>query len=191
MILRPYQEAARTAVYEHLRTRDDHTCVVMPTGSGKSPLMAALCKDAVLQWNGRVLILAHVKELLEQAADKLLADPVTLADVLFVLCQDEAAAKSITEEDFGRALGGDALALAAEAFVEELVDFFPDARARTGLRRLLAAGKQVGASLLAKAEATLDRLDPEAEATAWLASRTNSPGSPASSQDPSRSANSS
>jgi DNA repair protein RadD len=28
-------------------------------------------KDAVLRWNGRVLILAHVKELLEQAAEKL------------------------------------------------------------------------------------------------------------------------
>jgi DNA repair protein RadD len=73
MILRPYQEVAWAAVYEHLRTRDDHPCVVMPTGSGKSPLMAALCKDAALQWQGRVLILAHVKELLEQAADKLRA----------------------------------------------------------------------------------------------------------------------
>ena len=33
--------------------------------------MATICRDAVQQWNGRVLILAHVKELLEQAADKL------------------------------------------------------------------------------------------------------------------------
>src|SRR5262249_12643193 len=34
-------------------------------------LMAAICKDAVTQWDGRVLILAHVKELLTQTADKL------------------------------------------------------------------------------------------------------------------------
>jgi DNA repair protein RadD len=71
--LRPYQEAARAAVYEHLRTRDDNPCVVIPTGGGKSPLMASMCKDAVLLWSGRVLILAHVKELLEQNADKLRA----------------------------------------------------------------------------------------------------------------------
>jgi hypothetical protein len=33
--------------------------------------MASICRDAVTQWDGRVLILAHVKELLEQAVDKL------------------------------------------------------------------------------------------------------------------------
>nr|BDD45929.1 hypothetical protein 8 [Pseudomonadaceae bacterium] len=33
--------------------------------------MASICKDAVGIWDGRVLILAHVKELLEQTADKL------------------------------------------------------------------------------------------------------------------------
>ncbi len=33
--------------------------------------MATICRDAVTQWNGRVLILAHVKELLEQTAEKL------------------------------------------------------------------------------------------------------------------------
>ncbi|MFK5283230.1 DEAD/DEAH box helicase family protein, partial [Lacticaseibacillus paracasei] len=30
-----------------------------------------MCKDAVTQWNGRVLIVAHVKELLEQSVEKL------------------------------------------------------------------------------------------------------------------------
>lgn len=69
--LRPYQEEAKAAVYEHLRTRIDHPCVVIPTAGGKTPVMASICKDAVLQWNGRVLVLAHVKELLEQTADKL------------------------------------------------------------------------------------------------------------------------
>jgi DNA repair protein RadD len=33
--------------------------------------MASICKDAVGLWGGRVLILAHVKELLEQTAEKL------------------------------------------------------------------------------------------------------------------------
>ena len=45
--------------------------MVIPTAGGKTPVMAAICRDAVTQWNGRVLILAHVKELLEQAVEKL------------------------------------------------------------------------------------------------------------------------
>lgn len=71
LTLRPYQEAVKTAVYDHLRLRDDNPCAVVPTAGGKTPIMASICKDAVGAWNGRVLILAHVKELLEQSADKL------------------------------------------------------------------------------------------------------------------------
>jgi DNA repair protein RadD len=73
LLLRPYQEAAKNAVYEHLRTRDDNPSVVIPTAGGKTPVMASLCKDAVGLWGGRVLVLAHIKELLEQAAGKLAA----------------------------------------------------------------------------------------------------------------------
>jgi len=69
--LRPYQREAVEAVYAYLRTHDDNPVVVIPTAGGKTPVMATICKDAVTRWNGRVLILAHVKELLEQAADKL------------------------------------------------------------------------------------------------------------------------
>ncbi len=69
--LRPYQTEAVSAVYDHLRQRDDHPCVVIPTAGGKTPVMAHICRDVVTRWNGRVLILAHVKELLEQAVDKL------------------------------------------------------------------------------------------------------------------------
>ncbi len=71
MELRPYQREAVEAVYQHLRARDDHPCVVIPTAGGKTPVMATICRDAVSLWNGRVVILAHVKELLQQALDKL------------------------------------------------------------------------------------------------------------------------
>lgn len=70
LTLRPYQQQAIDAVYHHLRVRDDNPCVVIPTGGGKTPVIATICRDAVA-WQGRVLILAHVKELLEQSADKL------------------------------------------------------------------------------------------------------------------------
>ncbi|HMQ16943.1 MAG TPA: DEAD/DEAH box helicase family protein, partial [Phycisphaerae bacterium] len=71
MVLRPYQREAVDAVYEFLRTRDDNPCVVIPTAGGKTPVMATICRDAVQRWGGRVLILAHVREALEQAAEKL------------------------------------------------------------------------------------------------------------------------
>jgi DNA repair protein RadD len=71
MELRPYQREAVESVYAYLRAYDDNPCVVIPTGGGKTPVIATICRDAVSQWGGRVLILAHVKELLEQATDKL------------------------------------------------------------------------------------------------------------------------
>ncbi len=71
LTLRPYQQEAVDAVYQHLRSRDDNPVVVIPTGGGKTPVMATICRDAVQTWNGRVLILAHVKELLQQSVDKL------------------------------------------------------------------------------------------------------------------------
>ena len=70
MELRPYQREAVEAVYNHLREKKNNPCVVLPTGTGKSLVLAQIAKDAVTLWGGRVLILAHVKELLEQNADK-------------------------------------------------------------------------------------------------------------------------
>ena len=73
MELRPYQSEAVEAVYNHLRTKDNNPCVVLPTGTGKSIVIAKIVSDAVKNWNGRALILAHVKELLEQNAGKIKA----------------------------------------------------------------------------------------------------------------------
>lgn len=73
MELRPYQQAAVDAVYNHLRSKDNNPCIVLPTGTGKSVVIAKIVSDSVQQWNGRVLILAHVKELLEQNSGKVKA----------------------------------------------------------------------------------------------------------------------
>ena len=73
MELRPYQAEAVEAVYNHLRTKDNNPCIVLPTGTGKSVVIAKIVSDAVSQWGGRALILAHVKELLEQNAGKVKA----------------------------------------------------------------------------------------------------------------------
>ena len=71
--LRPYQRDAVNAVYGHLRDKDTNPCVVIPTAGGKSLCIAQVAKDAVTLWGGRVMILAHVKELVEQNAGKLKA----------------------------------------------------------------------------------------------------------------------
>ena len=71
LTLRPYQQDAVDAVYRYLRDHDDNPVVVIPTAGGKTPILATICRDAVQKWNGRVLVIAHVKELLQQSADKL------------------------------------------------------------------------------------------------------------------------
>jgi len=70
MELRKYQSETVDAVYQYLNTRKGNPCAVIPTGGGKTPIMATLCKD-VAGWDGRTLILANSKELLQQSADKL------------------------------------------------------------------------------------------------------------------------
>jgi hypothetical protein len=121
----------------------------------------------------------------------LVADPVRLADVLYCLCRDEAEARHVSDEDFGRALAGDALLHAADALVEELVDFFPDARTRDGLTKVLAAGRKVRDAILAHATAAAEAIDPAAEARRWIASSGTAPGSSASTPAPSPSGSSS
>ena len=72
--LRYYQTEATNAVYAHLQQKPDtNPCAVLPTGAGKSIVIAKIVSDAATLWNGRILILAHVKELLEQNAAKIAA----------------------------------------------------------------------------------------------------------------------
>lgn len=66
MKLRNYQQHAVDAAINHFKQSQDSAVIVMPTGSGKSIVIAELAKVA----NGRVLILTHVKELVEQNAEK-------------------------------------------------------------------------------------------------------------------------
>ena len=62
MKLRPYQQDAVDAVIHHFRRRSEPAVLVLPTGAGKSLVIAELARKA----KGRVLVLAHVKELVAQ-----------------------------------------------------------------------------------------------------------------------------
>lgn len=73
-MLRDYQQRAINQLYLWFENnKTGNPCLVMPTGSGKSHVVAALCKDALQNWpETRVLMLTHVKELIEQNAEKML-----------------------------------------------------------------------------------------------------------------------
>ena len=60
--LRDYQQQAVTNVIKFFQKKRDPALIVLPTGAGKSLVIAELARIA----NGRVLVLAHVKELVEQ-----------------------------------------------------------------------------------------------------------------------------
>ncbi|EGR0760305.1 DEAD/DEAH box helicase [Vibrio parahaemolyticus] len=60
--LRPYQADSVKAVIHYFRKHSTPAVIVLPTGAGKSLVIAELARLA----KGRVLVLAHVKELVEQ-----------------------------------------------------------------------------------------------------------------------------
>ena len=69
--------------------------------------------------------------------ERLVADPVTLCDALYAACKPQADAEGITDEAFGEAMAGDAIEHASKALVEELIQFFPNARERAALSRVV------------------------------------------------------
>jgi DNA repair protein RadD len=72
-MLRDYQQRTIDQLYAWFSAGNaGNPCLVLPTGSGKSHIVAALCKDALQNWpETRVLMLTHVKELIEQNAEKM------------------------------------------------------------------------------------------------------------------------
>lgn len=64
--LRPYQQKAVDNTISYFKKKRDPALIVLPTGAGKSLVIAELAKVA----KGRVLVLAHVKELVEQNCEK-------------------------------------------------------------------------------------------------------------------------
>lgn len=64
--LRPYQQEAAQSVIKYFQKKRDPALIVLPTGAGKSLVIAELARIA----KGRVLNLSHVKELVEQNHEK-------------------------------------------------------------------------------------------------------------------------
>ena len=64
--LRDYQQEAVDATLKHFRKSNDAAVIVLPTGSGKSLVIAELARLA----NRKILVLTHVKELVDQNHQK-------------------------------------------------------------------------------------------------------------------------
>ena len=86
--------------------------------------------------------------------ERMVSDPILLCDILYVLVKPEADAKGISDEDFGRAMAGDAIDRACQAFIGELVDFFPTGR-REVLAQAVAKVRQIEAKVCDRAMARL------------------------------------
>ena len=118
---------------------------------------------------------------------RLIADPVLLVDVLYVVCKDQADQAGVTDEQFGQAMAGDVIDAATKALLEELADFTPSPRDRARARKVIdATWKLIDRAqdlLDAKAEKELPAAI-EAAMSVLGSSSTNSPASSEPTQDP-------
>jgi len=72
MKLRYYQEEAVDSIYQYFATQAGNPIVAMPTGTGKSVIIAEFCRRVLENYPGqKILVATHVKELIEQNHKKL------------------------------------------------------------------------------------------------------------------------
>lgn len=100
-------------------------------------------------------------------------DPLLLCDVLYVVCQQQAEERQVSDADFGRGLAGDVITDATSAFLQALVDFFPSGKSQM-LRRVLAKWEAVQARGLSHAQQILDSPQLEAKIDSILNKATDS-----------------
>jgi len=128
--------------------------------------MAEFIDNAERKWSIQVNISAvkRVKallgvDLLELAGgdllQRLVQDPVLLADVIYALIKPQADADGVTDEDFGAALAGDAIAEATTAMLEALADFFPSPKSGL-IRKTIEKIRGAEAKAMAAGEKMID-----------------------------------
>jgi hypothetical protein len=92
----------------------------------------------------------------------LMADVVLLVNVVFLLCDEQAAAIKVTDEEFGRSLGGDAITDMVDAFIEAYCCFCPS-RLRLPLRTLAEKVRTMELTASTKLNGLLMELDLDKE----------------------------
>jgi len=129
----------------------------------------------------RGLVDVNLLDILDgQLIERLYRDPVLLCDVVYAVCKPEADAQSVSDEDFGRAMAGDAIEQATKALLEELVNFSPSPRDRANLQRVLETTWRVMDKARDLVEARLATVDAaQIVAQALVTSGTSSGSAPA------------
>jgi hypothetical protein len=147
----------------------------------------AINVDAIKRVKG--LLDVNLLEIVEGTLiEKLIRDPVLLCDVIYAVCKPQADEQNISDEDFGRAMAGDAIEHATRALLDELVGFSPkperSGEPAAGAARRLAgdgSGPRPGRSP-AEQRPTRNGADRDRKLDAQLATANDSSGSvPASS----------
>jgi hypothetical protein len=121
----------------------------------------ALSIDAVK----RVKHLLHVDLLTPETGDppvltRLGTDIILLCDVIFVLVKPQADAAGVTDEEFGAALGGEAIMAAQTAFYEELILFF-QGLGRSDLAKAVDTQRRIIDLAISGVEMRLGNIDAE------------------------------
>ena len=93
--------------------------------------------------------LADVTEGAPPLMTRLATDIVLLCDVIYAIAKPQADQQSVTDEQFGQALGGDAIQAAHDAFWEALADFFRHLRRADQVRAIEKQQKLIGAAVAA------------------------------------------
>ena len=83
-------------------------------------------------------------------------DVILLCDILYVVNRSQAKEYGIDDVQFGRNLYGDALENATRAFMEEMINFFPNQRTRQLLTKAMTKGQERMDKALDLAEKSLE-----------------------------------
>jgi hypothetical protein len=85
-------------------------------------------------------------------------DALTLVNVIYVVCKEQADSRGIKDEDFGRLFTGDAIEDATNALIEGITDFFPPRR-RAVLAKGIQKMRELEDAALKRAESQIEEMD--------------------------------
>ena len=133
----------------------------------------------------KVNLLALVEPDSDLLLKKVVEYPPLACDIAYALCKPQCDEKNITDEDFGRAMGGDVLEKVLECILEETVDFFPLGR-RAVLKKVLEKSQtfaEKAKTLMAdttggRGTGCSDRCNPGARTGAYEKTRTTRKSTP-------------
>ncbi len=95
--------------------------------------------------------------------EKFIRDPILLCDVVYAVCKPEADSAKVSDEEFGKAMAGDAIEAATGAVLDELISFCPSPRDRANLGRVLQATNRVMEKARDVTEKRIETLTSEGE----------------------------